>query len=336
MQSIQFGGLGNNLRGDIRGFQALLSLSAILVIACGANAAIDIDNHTPATNDRFANNSSFIANAYNLSGVGRGNDSGTQGWATLIDRNIFVSATHLDFHPEVGEVVYFYPDNDPGTTPIARTVAGGQQIAGTDLWVGHFTYALPSSIVHYSFLTGDMTESSFGSDPLKNQLAYMSGITPTSSGYGSVQMTQQAVGTNRIELFDEDATVSGDPSTGDVVMLVQNEPNDPTTPGLSSLFPNYEIHETDINPGDSGSPLFTVNGGDLEVVGTAWFSGEITYTFGPNEYPRPFSGYTYIGNYDAEVQTYINNNLTTVVPEPSAGLLLLMGLALPLFRRRRR
>ena len=103
-------------------FRALLVGGLALVVmlhGSESRAAISIESFSPATNDRFANDSSFIANGYDLSGVGRGSFEGdTRLWATLIDRNIFVSATH--FHPENDTEVYFYPGNDPNVTPITR------------------------------------------------------------------------------------------------------------------------------------------------------------------------------------------------------------------------
>ena len=43
--------------------------------------AIQIDGFSSATNDRFANNSSFVADAFDLSGVGISNNGR---WATMV------------------------------------------------------------------------------------------------------------------------------------------------------------------------------------------------------------------------------------------------------------
>jgi hypothetical protein len=61
-------------------------------------------------------------------GVGR---AASGAWATLLTPNVFLSATH--YRPAIGSTVTFYPGNDPSATALGRTVAGGQQIAGSDL-----------------------------------------------------------------------------------------------------------------------------------------------------------------------------------------------------------
>ena len=38
------------------------------------------------------------------------------------------------------------------------------------------------------------------------------------------------------------------------------------------------------------------------------------------------SGYTFTGNYQSEIQTYIDANLTMTVPEPSSALLMALAM----------
>lgn len=113
-------------------------LSLMLAASPPASGALLVTGSSPTTNDRFANDPSFVAAAYDWSGVGR---AASGAWATLLTPNVFLSATH--FRPAIGSTVTFYPGNDPSAPALGRTVAGGQQIAGTDLWIGHFANALP-------------------------------------------------------------------------------------------------------------------------------------------------------------------------------------------------
>jgi hypothetical protein len=298
---------------------------SLLILACGlstsAPAAISIQNFSASTNDRFANDPGFVAAAYDGSGVGRSADGK---WVTMISANVFLSATH--FHPGspgsgVGQSVIFHPDNDPSGTTITRTIAGVQQIGGTDLWLGYFSTPLPGTIATYAIATTPLTGGSFGSSAVANAPVFMSGISPTVGGYGAYPPTNQAVGTNRIEGFQAGVTISG--STGDVLLTVQNLPGDA---GFAHTF-----HEADANGGDSGSPLMMISGGDLVVAGIAWASGSLDIDPGAATVARDFTVYTYTGNYAAAIQSYIALH---PVPEPDTALLALAA-ALLIPRRRR-
>ncbi|MGB0775560.1 MAG: hypothetical protein ACPGUY_06920, partial [Akkermansiaceae bacterium] len=109
--------------------------------------AIDIDGHSAADNDRFADNSSFIGNSFDLSGVGRtttGNSGKGGYWATMISKNVFLSANH--YHPGTGDDLYFYSDNDPSTAAFLSSVGGGQRLGTSDLWIGYINSPTPGSI----------------------------------------------------------------------------------------------------------------------------------------------------------------------------------------------
>jgi hypothetical protein len=311
---------------------AILAASLTLFSSSILHAAIDIANFTPATNDRFDNDPTFVAAAHDLSGVGRAN-SGTAGegghWGSLIDKNIFVSAEH--YHAPNGEKRFFYPDNDPTSTPVQRTILGGQQVGTSDLWIGHLDFALPPSIITYSWSQTALTSGTFGSSALFDRFAYMSGISPTATGYGASKLTNQAVGTNHIEFY-----VGGlDPAppggtVGDVVGTIENLPGDDTTFGFT-----VEMFETQANTGDSGSPLLIVDGGNLQVSGTAWLIGQVDIDPGMGQTLRDATFYSYTGNYVTEVQNYIGANPNMTVPEPSSLLFLLAGVSLLLHARRR-
>ncbi len=296
-------------------FHGILIPAVLAWLATTAGAALSIDNFTAATNDRFANEGAFLAAADDLSGVGR-DASGR--WATLIGVNIFLSATH--HHPAVNSTVYFFPGNDPAATPVARTVAGGQQLSGTDLWIGHFAAAVPASIAWYPFADVPIETVQDFYDNYANDYAYMTGISPTAAGYGASNLTDMAVGNNRLEGFLWDVTAG---STGDVLALVQNEPGD----GVYGY--TYETYESFLQSGDSGSPLLLPSAGGLQMAGTAWAISNVEIAEGVL---RPISIYTYTGNYATAIDGYRDVYL---VPEPStAGVLLCLQVLALLSRRR--
>lgn len=298
-----------------------LIAAAWAAIAPTSFAAISIQNFTPATNDRFANDPAFTAAAYDWSGVGRAADGK---WVTMLSSNVFIGANH--YHPGlpgsgVGTTVSFFAGNDPGATPISGTIAGAQQIGSTDLWIGYLASPLPGSIASYGIATIPLTGATYGASSVANQFAYLSGLSPTVGGYGASPLTNQATGTNRIEGFQQSLTVSG--STGDVLFLAENLPGDPGFVMTS--------FETDVNGGDSGSPLMTISGGNLVVSGIAWASGTTDIDPGPGTSTRNLAVYTYTGNYTTAIQAYITAH---AVPEPST--LALLAVAFLFIGRKRR
>ncbi len=299
-----------------------VSFPKLLIFALGlsgfAQAAISIQNFSSADNDRFADDASFIAAGYDWSGVGRASN-GT--WATMIAPNVFLSAAHS--HPSTGATLTFFAGNDPGATPVTGTVAGGMQISGTDLWIGYLSSPLPDSIASYSFVTTPLTEIDFPTSAFVNEPSYMSGNSPTTTGYGSSPLTNQAVGTNRIERFQEDTTITGSSSIGDTLWAIQNEAGD-----SGFIWTNFEA---DLNSGDSGSPLMIVSGGQLVVAGIAWASGTTDIQPGPGETTRNLSIYTYLGSHVVEIQGFIGSH---PVPEPGVLMLAFAGAGVFMLRRR--
>ena len=80
---------------------------------------------------------------------------------------------------------------------------------------------------------------------------------------------------------------------------------------------NYVTHEAQLQSGDSGAPMFIDNGsGGLTMVGINWFIG--------NDGTNDLNGQSYLGNYDTEIQDFIEAN---TVPE-MRHLALLFGLAI--------
>lgn len=290
-----------------------LATVALVCLATAAPAAILIDNFAAATNDRFANNPAFVAAANDLSGVGR--DAAGR-WATMIEANIFLSATH--YHPAVNSTISFYPGNDPTAAPVTRTVSAGQQISGTDLWIGHFEEAVPSSIAWYPFATTAIDDAADFNTVYLDAYAYQAGISSTTTGYGASNLTDMAVGENHLEFFVWSQAGGG--STGDVLCLIHNASGDS---GYT-----YETNEALLQGGDSGSPLLLPTAGGLQVAGTAWAVSAINIPEGE----RRYSIYTYTGNYTSAIQTYIDANL---VPEPAVASLVLMVCAVACLARRR-
>lgn len=297
-------------------------IAAAATLISTADASISIQSFSATTNDRFANDPSFVAGSYDWSGVGRDNAGH---WVTMITPNVFLSATH--FHPGspgsgIGTSVTFHPGNDPSATSISGTVAGSQQIGGTDLWIGHFSSALPSSIAHYSTVTIPISSATFATSGLAGAPTFMSGNSVTSTGYGAVAATDHAVGTNAVEDFFSNVTVGS--ATGDTLVTVRNQPGD-STYGYTMT-----TSEAQLTAGDSGSPLMVMSGGSLLVAGIAWAIGEVDIAPGDTVATRDVSLYTYTGNYNPAIQEYIALHS---VPEPSA-LLLLTGAVLLISRRR--
>lgn len=292
-------------------------LSLMLAASPPASGALLVTGSSPATNDRFANDPSFVAAAYDWSGVGR---AASGAWATLLTPNVFLSATH--FRPAVGSTVTFYPGNDPSAPALGRTVAGGQQIAGTDLWIGHFANALPPSIETYARVTIPLGSPTFATSGLAGALGLMSGVSASPS-YGSDPTLAHAVGTNLVEAFVPGVSTGG--STGDTLVTVRNLPGD----GAFGFVPT--TYEAQLTVGDSGSPLMLVSGGELYLAGIAWAIGTADIDPGAGVAARQLSYYTYTGNLETGIASYIALNS---VPEPST--LALAALALPFIRRRKR
>ncbi len=292
-----------------RGFALLPVLLAPM-----ASGAISIQSFSPATNDRFANDPSFIGDAYDWSGVGR--SAGGQ-WVVMLTPTVFLTAQHA---PASGTITFF-PGNDPGASAVTRTVSTGQQISGTDLRIGQLDSALPPTIATYNFATTALTSTTFSTSFLANAPVFLSGHSPTTTGYGGSALTNQAVGTNRVEGFVAGQSIAGSPT--DVLVTVQNQPGD--------VGYTHTTYEAQLASGDSGGPLMWVSGGDLVVVGINAAVGTVDIQPGPGETLRPASVFSYTGNYAGPIQDYIN---AAMIPEPSVIGLLASATALLLRRRR--
>lgn len=226
----------------------------------------------------------------NLSGVGIDN---TGKWATLVSENVFLSANH--FKPSNGSVITFYATNDPTGSSITRTVASGQRIGDTDIWVGVLSSSVDSNYAFYDI----------GLTPSLVQNSYMVGRSVNS--YTTTQNI--AVGRN---VLDSTATFTVAGATGTAILATYNE-----TGGVA--------YESLVQSGDSGAPMFTTDlSNELTIVGTNWFVGTVGTV--------DTSGFTDLSSDRGAIQTIIAAN---AVPETtSIAMLSLASLMLITYRKR--
>jgi hypothetical protein len=285
--------------------QSLFFTGCFLLISYSP-AAIQIDGFLTEKNDRFANDADFIANDYDLSGVGI-NDSGR--WLTMISPNVYIGAQH--FKPAVNSSVTFYQTNDPSGPSVTRFVsATTKQIgADTDIFLGVLDQALPSGYQFYNFATEDISAAginAFSSSTYTGADAFVLGRSPT-----NFTVSQDiAVGRNKLDVWWDSITAQTSPTvsnTGAAIGAVINSPEDD----------DYVQHEADLRIGDSGAPLFVASApNQFTIVGINWFTSNPQGTF---------IGHSYLGNYDEEIQAFVDAN---PVPEPAYYSLLLGILAL--------
>jgi hypothetical protein len=282
-------------------------LAGLTLAALPMQAAMVIDDFSADTNDRFANDQNYIAGQYDLSGAARG--QGNRGWATLVSRNVFLSARHL--HPEPGHEVWFFPGNDPNASAYDRTVDSGQHIGSTDLWMGVLNNPVPSSIAVYPYATetiNDQTDAE--GSPYWLESALMFGQSANGRYNSSYRTTNMATGRNKLDLWSSDKNVGN--RTGDAWEAIYND-------GPPIADPNYVTYESYLMSGDSSGPMFVDLNGVLTLTGINWYRTE-------TQQGDVFSsGFSYVGNYASEIQDFIDNN---PVPEPTAALLFAMGVML--------
>lgn len=276
--------------------QKLLTLGFIAALSLAASGEMVIRNHQPLSHNRFANNNAFIGNPYDFSGVGF---TGTH-WATLISDSYFISATH--FHAAINDTVTFWETNDQSGPSHSYTVAGGQQIGGTDLWVGWLNSAVDSSIARYSVLDLPTAPEYLG------LTLYNYGLT-------------HRVGRN-VSDFLFSTTVG--PSTGDTMWFDYDNIDTPSVGG----------DETFLQVGDSGAPSFTVYGGQLTALGIHWAVTNNVPLTNEGEYSID----TFVPSYITALNAVLNpqGQSVSVVPEPSAALFIFIGATALALRHRRR
>ena len=278
--------------------RSLLTLGLIAACTLAASGNTVIRNYQPLRHDRFytGNDKAFVGDPYDFSGVGF---TGTY-WATLISDCYFISATH--HHAAINDLVTFWETNDQSAASHTYTVAGGQQIGGTDLWVGWLDTAVNASIARYSVL--DLP-------------TYPQYVGLTLYNYG---LTHR-VGRN-VSDFLSSETIS--PSTGDVMWYDYDNFDTPSVGG----------DETFIQAGDSGAPSFTVFDGKLTVLGVHWAITDIFPSTNEGEYTLD----TFVPSYIADLNQVLDdkNQSVSVVPEPSAALFIFISATGLAWKHRRR
>ena len=309
-----------------------------------ATADTLIDNFTDAGNDRFTNDALLVLPAnFSLSGVGRSTNNGR--WATLIGDNVFLTANH--FRPALNSTIEFYPGNDPSASPFTANVVGGSRVvtpgngsdAGgtTDLYVGYLDQAVDSSIARYDFATefinGVAADPGFvnisPNNPFQGDLGYIVGISPTNR---SAITTDQSVGLNLVSGYAENVDFLGN-TNNDTLIYEFNDPNDGNA---------YVDNEAYVRGGDSGAPNFTVQNGELLLLGVNSFQlngdpVDVVLPTGETSTEQfRATGITYTGNQADEINRLIAAAPTfTAVPEPSSTTILAM-LSLLILRRNRK
>jgi hypothetical protein len=336
-------------------------LSGLALISLIPKAdAIVVANYSDPTNLRFNNSSTFIGNNvdpagndFDLSGVGRlsrlspadqarveaGGIALREGtWATALGPNYFLSANH--FQPDAGSEITFYAGNSTSSNSFTYQVGGGFRVGNTDLWIGYTVTEIDQSIARYGYAaTPASTLEDLG---LGNEQLYLSGDL-LAGRPGTV--TDQVLATNQAESFYnhpetefESPNGSGvdvpfTPPSGfanDMIILFQNLAGDDQNP---------TTHESLVQGGDSGSPLFRASGNTLTVLGVASLAttsvdGNFIDTFFPDPIEqRGASFYSYTGSYTTELDAAIAL-VPDPIPEPSTALILTLGLGLGLRRQR--
>jgi len=267
------------------------------------HSAIIIDGFDTDLHDRFTNSQSFIAGAYDLSGVGI-TDSGR--WVTMVSQNVFLSANH--FAPSAGSSITFYSSNDAGGPALTRTIRGvPTRISDSDLIIGTLNEPLTGDFTAYDFASSPILNvTQFASSPYAGANAFLFGRSPTA--FPNSQ--DMAIGRNVLDRWFNSVDAAG---TTDVAVS--------STVNLSGDS-NFVSSEAYLQGGDSGGPLFVPSGGNqLQLVGVNWFIGSV----GEGAASRNINGQSYLGNYSTEITSFIQQN---AIPEVRTIGLMVTGFIL--------
>jgi hypothetical protein len=203
----------------------------ILLLFSVSAPAISLRDFEALRHERyyFGTDKAFIGDPFDFSGVGTNGEM----WATLISDFFFISATH--YYPGTNSEVVFHEGNSLDGASHSYTVAGGQPIGSTDLWIGWFDTAVDASIARYPVLDLPMESDYIG-------------LTAFNYGLGN------RVGLNVLE--DVQFVSPGFPNS--VVFLYDYDGDDT---------PSVDGDETFLEGGDSGAPTFSVWSGKLALTG---------------------------------------------------------------------
>ncbi|MEX0326381.1 MAG: hypothetical protein AB3N33_09875 [Puniceicoccaceae bacterium] len=253
-------------------------------------SALVIEGRLEATNNRFANDPSFIAGTA-LNGVGRSIDFNEGKWGTLVSSNVFISAYH--YRPLVGNTLTFHATNDPTGPSESRKVIDARRMGTSDIWVGVLDSSLPPEYAPLDFYDQPLTtEAEFDTSSIKDLQAFMIGRWEDTVSL----VTNFAVGQNLLEHWLPAGTFAN--VNQPVLIAVQDLPGD------TDWFVPYEAW---VKAYDSGAPLVVDLGGTLTVVGLNWLKISnlpLTWRKG-RPISRNASGFSIVSNEAAGIQSAI-------------------------------
>ena len=99
----------------------IFNFSLVILSITNIQAALSLQTYIPEKHDRYANNTNFIGQNYNFSGVGIETGSRAR-WATMISSTHFITATHAT--PSIGANIVFHTNNNPNGPTISRKIVG--------------------------------------------------------------------------------------------------------------------------------------------------------------------------------------------------------------------
>jgi len=255
-------------------------------------SGMQIHQYSAAVHDRFANQGSFIAGAYDLSGVAIVDSatSNAEPFLTLVHPNVALSAIH--YGPGVGSTVRFRLGNDPAGPVVERTVTQRIRAGTSDLLLCILDAPVTEDVAVYAFATETLSSGANWANQYRyaNQTHLHIGKSPGSY----TTEFNMAVGQNKLDGRRIGIEVSG--TTGNTVECKQDSSGDA----------NFVSGETMGEGGDSSGPLLFIEADNsLTVVGIAWYITQ-----------APATGFTAVGDYSASIQSAIQTHGQPFQPLP--------------------
>lgn len=228
------------------------SCFALYVLCCTQAQALEIREYSATAHDRFvdftdsdeiSNNSSFIHNAYDLTGLGWDSSNVTRG-LTMVSPIHFVCANHFQPSDEVEFLTL-------GNTLIEKTVSSGTVIANSDgensdLYLGSLTEALDNDGISF--------HPYHNTNYLNSSIIVMGNDGSLSTG------PRGASGEISLEI---EVTASSANTSQSIAWLYEDSGSD---------------DDCYVETGDSSSPVFIDNSGTAAIIGVNLAAGNISST----------------------------------------------------------